>query len=55
MLEATVDAIVPIRGRRGRPRKRPVKLPPDKGYDYDRWRQALRQRGIIPRIARQGV
>ncbi len=27
----------------------------DKGYDYSRCRQALRRRGIIPRIARRGV
>jgi transposase len=57
-LEATVDAIVPLRlpGRsRGRPRKRPNKLHADKGYDYPRCRRALRARGIIPRIARRGI
>jgi IS5 family transposase len=27
----------------------------DKGYDYPRCRQALRRRGIIPRIARRGI
>ena len=58
MLEETVDAILPLRQpgkRRGRPRKRPVKLHADKGYDYPRCRQALRARGIIPRIARRGI
>ncbi len=55
MLEETVDAIPPIKGRRGRPRQRPIKLHADKGYDYDRCRQALRKRGIIPRIARKGI
>jgi IS5 family transposase len=55
MLEATVDAIPAIKGRRGRPRKRPVKLHADKGYDYPRCRQALRKRGILPRIARKGI
>lgn len=55
MLEETVDAIVPIRGRRGRPRKRPHKLHADKGYDYPRCRRALRKRRIIPRIARRGT
>lgn len=57
-LEEAVDAIPPLRlpgRRRGRPRKRPVKLHADKGYDYPRCRQALRQRGIIPRIARRGI
>jgi IS5 family transposase len=58
MLEETVDAIPPLRlssRRRGRPRKRPVKLHADKGYDYPRCRRALRPRGIIPRIARRGI
>jgi transposase len=57
-LEVTVDAIPPLRlpgKRRGRPRHRPVKLHADKGYDYSRCRRALRQRGIIPRIARRGI
>jgi IS5 family transposase len=55
MLEVTVDAIPPVKGRRGRPRQRPAKLHADKGYDYPRCRQALRQRGILPRIARKGI
>jgi transposase len=58
MLEEAVDAIPPLRlpgKRRGRPRKRPVKLHADKGYDYPRCRRALRSRGIIPRIARRGI
>ena len=28
---------------------------PDKGYDFDADRRWLRQRGIIPRIARRGI
>src|SRR6478672_3098708 len=55
MLEATLDAVQPIRGRTGRPRKRPDKLHADKGYDSKKNRAALRQRGITPRIARKGV
>ena len=55
MLEATLDAIQPIKRRRGRPRKRPDKLHADKGYDYPRCRQALRKRGITPRIARRKI
>jgi IS5 family transposase len=58
LLERVVDAVLPIkglRGRPGRPRKRPVKLHGDKGYDYPRCRWALRRRGIIPRIARCGI
>ena len=52
-----LDAVSPIRrpgGRPGRPRKRPEKLHADKGYDFARCRQALRKRGIEPRIARRG-
>ena len=58
LLEPMVDAAPPVkgpRGRPGRPRKRPLKLHCDKGYDYPRCRRALRRRGITPRIARRGI
>ena len=58
LLEAMVDAVAPVKGpcgRPGRPRKRPAKLHLDKAYDYPRCRQALRRRGITPRIARRGI
>jgi IS5 family transposase len=55
VFEAVLDAIPPINGLWGRPRKRPAKLHADKGYDFDRCRQACRRRGIRPRIARRGV
>ena len=58
LLEATLDAIQPIRQPRrspGRPRWRPDKLHADKGYDYPRCRAACRKRGILPRIARRGM
>ncbi len=55
MLEPTLDAVPPVRGRRGRPRKRPDKLHADKGYDHRFCRRACRARGIIPRIARRGI
>jgi IS5 family transposase len=59
LLEEAVDAISPIRkprrGRRGRPRKRPNELHADKAYDFPRCREALRKRGITPRIARRGI
>ena len=55
VLEEAVDAIEPIKGPRGRPRKRPKKLHADKAYDFPRCRQALRKRGITPRIARRGI
>lgn len=56
MLEALVDAVPAVRnGRPGRPRRRPKKLHADKGYDYAFCREALRKRGITPRIARVGI
>ena len=55
MMEAVVDAIPAIKGKIGRPRRRPHKAHLDKGYDYRRCRDALRQRGITPRIARRGI
>jgi IS5 family transposase len=51
----TLDAIPPVRGRRGRPRRRPDKLHADKGYDHRRCRRECRSQGIIPRIAQRGV
>jgi transposase len=54
-LEATLDAIEPIKRPIGRPRKRPAKLHADKAYDAAEKRQALRRRGITPRIARRGI
>jgi transposase len=56
MFEAALDAVQGIRnGRPGRPRRRPLKLHADKGYDFLRCRQACWTRGITPRIARRGV
>jgi IS5 family transposase len=51
----TVDAIAPVKGKRGRPRRRPAKLHADKAYDSRALRAELRKRGITPRIARRGV
>jgi IS5 family transposase len=55
MLEQVLDAIPPIKGKRGRPRFRPAKLDGDKAYDYASCRKACRQRGIIARLARRGI
>jgi hypothetical protein len=54
-LEAMINAIPAILRPRGRPRQRPHKLHADKGYAYPRCRQALPQRHIIARMARQGI
>jgi hypothetical protein len=48
MMTATIDAIPPIRGRVVRPLSRPVKAHCDRGYDYQRCRKELRDRGIFP-------
>ena len=50
-----VDGVSPVRQPVGRPRKRPAKLHGDKGDDYPICRQALRERSIIPRIARTAI
>lgn len=55
MLVPIVDHISPVRGRVGRPRRRPRKLHGDKGYASRANRQALRLRGIQPRIARPKI
>ncbi len=44
-----------IRHCAGRPRRRPAKLPADKGYGFAHCRRTLRRRAIIPRIARRGI
>ena len=48
-----VEAIPPLRGKRGRPCRRPDTLLADRGYDSQRHRQALRARGIRPSIAKR--
>src|SRR5262249_54563823 len=47
-----LDRIPPVRGRRGRPRRRPRSLLADRGYDHDKYRRLLRERGIAPLVAR---
>lgn len=48
-----VDLVPSVRGRVGRPRRRPQRLIADRGYDSKRHRQQLWQRGIKPVIARR--
>ncbi|MFC4640152.1 IS5 family transposase [Deinococcus hohokamensis] len=56
MVEPVLDAVPGVRsGRRGRPKRRPLKLHADKGYDYRRCRDACRRRGIALRIARRMI
>ncbi|MEU1033727.1 IS5 family transposase [Streptomyces mirabilis] len=50
-----IQAVPPVRGRRGRPRRRPDKLYADRGYDHDKYRKQVRAVGITPVIARRGT
>ncbi|WP_205673505.1 IS5 family transposase [Amycolatopsis nivea] len=50
-----IDAIPPVRGRRGRPRTRPDAIYADRGYDHDKYRTLVRDKGITPVIARRGT
>ena len=54
-LVEAVDAVVPVRGKRGAARKRPHTLHADKGYNSKANRQELYQRGIVPRLARRSI
>jgi transposase len=42
-----------VRGKVGRPRKRPDRVTADRGYDHDKYRRELRRRRIKPEIARR--
>ncbi|WP_425522384.1 IS5 family transposase [Xanthomonas vasicola] len=55
VFEELLDALPAIGGKPGRARRWPGKLHADKAYDIDRCRNALKQRGIIARIARKGI
>ncbi|TDQ01152.1 DDE family transposase [Labedaea rhizosphaerae] len=50
-----IEAIPPVRGRRGRPRQRPDQVLADRAYDHDKYRKLVRAKGIRPVIARRGV
>jgi transposase len=47
-----VDAVPPVRGRRGRPRRRPARVYGDRAYHSRSCRQQLRRRKIKVRVAR---
>jgi transposase len=48
-----LDRVPPVRGRFGRPRRRPATLIADRGYDHDKYRRLVWRRGIKPVIARR--
>ncbi len=47
-----LDKIPAVAGIVGRPRRRPDAPFADRGYDHDKYRRLLRQRGIRPVIAK---
>jgi transposase len=49
LLVPLLDSIAPIRTRRGRPRRKPIKLHADKAYDQPALRREVRRCGIIHR------
>jgi transposase len=46
-----IERIPPVRGKPGRPRRRPKRVTADRGYDSNALRRHLQQRGIQPEIA----
>ena len=50
-----IEAVPPIRGKRGQPLRRPRHLYADRGYDHDLYRDGVRRFEITPHIARRGI
>jgi len=50
-----VDAIPPIPGKQGRPRRRPERIQGDRAYDSEPHRRELRRRKIRPLLARRNT
>ncbi|MGV9847149.1 IS5 family transposase [Streptomyces fungicidicus] len=50
-----LGAVPPVRGRPGRPRRKPQSVFADRGYDHDVYRDQVRARRILPLIARRGT
>jgi transposase len=46
-----IDAIPPLQGSRGRPRRRPTCIFGNRAYDSEKIRSSLRDRGILPLLA----
>jgi transposase len=46
-----LQAVPPVRGKCGRPRRRPDVVLADRGYDHDKYRRLVRDLGIRPVIA----
>ncbi|NEB90246.1 IS5 family transposase [Streptomyces bauhiniae] len=50
-----LQAVPPVRGKRGRPRRRPDTVLGDRGYDHDKYRRLVWELGVKPLIARRGT
>lgn len=50
-----LQAVPPVRGKRGRPRRRPDVVLGDCGYDHDKYRRLVRALDVKPLIARRGT
>ena len=50
-----IQDIPPVRGRRGRPRRRPDTVYADRAYDHDKYRKQVRAVGVTPVIAWRGT
>ncbi|GAA3272279.1 DDE transposase [Streptomyces roseochromogenus] len=50
-----LEAVPPVRGKRGRPRSRPDGVLADHGYDHDKYRRVVWRLGVKPSIARRGT
>jgi transposase len=55
ILREMVEAIPPLRGKRGRPRRRPAIVQGDRGYSSEEHRRWLRARQIRPLLAKIGT
>ena len=50
-----VQAVPPVRGKRGQPLRRPKHLYADRGYDHEVYRDKVRRSQITPHLARRGT
>ncbi|MFE3738305.1 IS5 family transposase [Streptomyces sp. NPDC059134] len=50
-----LQAVPPVRGKRGRPRRRPAVVLGDRRYDYDKYRRLVWNLGVKPLIAPRGT
>jgi transposase len=54
-LQPLAEAIPPVRGKPGRPRRRPESVQGDRGYNSEAQRRGLRAKGIRPLLAKVGT